>query len=240
MKAFRYLAVPLGAAALLAACAAPQAAGPAGSGAKAKLPAVGTSERSALRFGVLYNPSECDCGSFQTFTQGGWGAKPRGGNPGSILHDNFAGIAPLIVGVGYSLRFDSAQEVTDFLPSGTTAGVLTQSYDPPTGVTSGGVFSAQLTALKLNVLLDDEIRPNASGELADVEIVGGPYAGMSIGEFLALAEQVLGGNTGLLGTGQTVDNMKTQADAINNGFHDEAGVEPDGTTYRCGTGISQM
>ena len=64
-------------------------------------------------------------GQFCTYTQGGWGAPPNGGNPGTILANNFATVYPsgfVEVGVpgaaGFSMKFTSAAAIQAYLPAG--------------------------------------------------------------------------------------------------------------------------
>ena len=86
---------------------------------------------------------------FTTFTQGGWGAAPSGGNPGRLLADNFSGVyAAGYVKIGGTkyLKFTSASAITAFLPAGGTAGKLTATKTNPTTAT-GGVFAGQVLAL---------------------------------------------------------------------------------------------
>src|SRR5262249_24510525 len=63
-------------------------------------------------------------GPFVTVTQGGWGAPPRGQNPGAILAANFSkvfGAAGVTIGCaagGFHLTFTSASAIQAFLPQG--------------------------------------------------------------------------------------------------------------------------
>jgi hypothetical protein len=66
-------------------------------------------------------------GVLTTYTQGGWGAAPHGGNPGALLAANFAkvyGAAGVTIGGGYTLKFTSQAAIQDFLPQGGTPEVL--------------------------------------------------------------------------------------------------------------------
>src|SRR6478736_2576766 len=70
-----------------------------------------------------------DCGQFRTQSQGGWGTNPAGENPGTYLRDHFAGVYPsgLTVGCigGYSVYYSTSSSITEYLPAGGTAAVLT-------------------------------------------------------------------------------------------------------------------
>jgi hypothetical protein len=134
---------------------------------------------------------------FRTQTQGGWGAKPKGGNPGSYLHANFSAAFPMGVEIGCNgrrLRLTSAQAVTTFLPSGGTPSIL------PLGLminptTYNNVLAGQLVALKLSVGFDvyDESFGESTGLLAGAYVAWGPFAGMTVAEVLEIADQVIGG-----------------------------------------------
>ena len=94
---------------------------------------------------------------------------------------------------------------------------------PTTALLVAAVLAGQLTALELNLL--------ASPGLATVEILTGPFAGLTIGEFQLLAEQVLGGNTSVLPAGATLSSVNDQATAINEFF--DGGASPDGVKFGC-------
>ena len=118
-------------------------------------------------------------GDFTTYSQGGWGAKPSGNNPGTILTNNFASVYPggsVEVGVpgagGYSMIFQAGsilvnngtphipiwvsvpvtavQAIEAYLPGTGTASKLTADLVDPTDSASG-VFGGQVLALQLNV-----------------------------------------------------------------------------------------
>jgi hypothetical protein len=165
------------------------------------------------------------CGVFTGYTQGGWGAEPRGNNPGAFLTANFDAMTGgrLVIGAGKTITFTSAQAVIAFLPSGGPTGTLSASLTNPTGKTSAGVLAGQLTALELNLL--------AYPGLANVEIVSGAFAGMTIGEFHLMAEQAFGGNTSVLKAGVTLSTVNDQATQVNEFF--DNGRAPDGKTFRC-------
>ena len=141
-------------------------------------------------------PPSGDCvGEFHTISQGGWGSPPNGNNPGVYLHAHFADAFPdgLTIGCDYTVHFDSAQNVTDYLPGGSGPAVLDQDYVNPTEKIS--ILVAQVTAMALNVGFDAyDPDFNASDfPFADLVISHGDFEGWSVAEFLALAEEVLGG-----------------------------------------------
>jgi hypothetical protein len=138
------------------------------------------------------------CGQHRTQTQGGWGSKPSGNNPGAYLHANFKAAFGDSLTVGcapsnYYIRLTSAQAVTDLLPTGGKAVALSANATDPASVKS--VLVGQLVALKLSVGFD-AYDPNFGGsavELGDMIIGSGTFKGFSVYEFLEIAEQVLGG-----------------------------------------------
>ena len=145
------------------------------------------------------NPDN-NCGQFRTQTQGAWGAEPEGTNPGTYLHGNFAAAFPqgLTVGCsnrGFSVMYASAADVTEFLPAGGTAAILTDSYINPLSKSIKNVLVGHITALALSVGFD-QYDPNfgpAAGNLGDLIIASGPFTGKTVNEFLLLANEVLGG-----------------------------------------------
>ena len=154
---------------------------------------------------VKYCPQNCsdddsaDCGQLRTQTQGGWGAKPHGNNPGVYLHANFAGAFPngLQVGCnsGYTVKYTSAQAITDFLPAGGEPSVLKANATNPADKSIKNVLIGQLTALTLSVGFDeyDANFGEAGKHLGDMFIRKGKFKGKTVNEFLAIANDVLGG-----------------------------------------------
>jgi hypothetical protein len=174
------------------------------------------------------------CGNFRTQTQGGWGAVPHGNNPGTYLHANFAGAFPngLTVGCNDSLLFTSAQAITDYLPDGGPAAVLTQSYVNPTNLKN--VLAAQTVTLKLSVQFDiyDPNFGGSSTSLGNLIISSGTFAGMSVKDILAEANKVLGGCASIYTPTQMVDvitsiNENFDDGTANNGFLKCPGTGPD-------------
>ncbi|MCU1237169.1 MAG: Ig family protein, partial [Candidatus Solibacter sp.] len=158
------------------------------------------------------------CGDFVTYTQGGWGATPNGGNPGTLLKNSFYkvyGSAGISIGGSYKLTFNAASAITGFLPQGGTPGVLTGSAINPT-TSNAGVFAGQVLALQLSV--DFSNKGITPGGLAGLKLNGGPLAGQTIAQVLALANAVLGGNTSALPTGLTVSGLNEIVNSLNNNF----------------------
>lgn len=159
-----------------------------------------------------------DCGNFRTQTQGGWGATPHGNNPGSYLHNHFASAFPsgLTVGCTYTLKLTSAQAVTDYLPAGGPAAVLTNSRINPTDLKNN--LASQLVTLTLSLQFD-ATDPNFSGSsllLGDLLIGSGPFKGMKLKDVAAEGNKILGGCTSKYTAAQLVDVLT----AINENFDD--------------------
>jgi hypothetical protein len=138
------------------------------------------------------------CGQLRTYTQGGWGATPSGNNPGTYLHANFQSVFGEYLTVGcfpgnFYVKLTSAQAVTDLLPTGGAAAALTASYTDPASLNN--VLVGQLVALKLSVGFDyaDANFGQSPVALGDMIIASGPFKGNKVVDFLAIAEEVLGG-----------------------------------------------
>jgi len=138
--------------------------------------------------------SQCD--TLLSYTQGGWGARPRANNAAGYLHTNFASAFPtgLQIGCTNTFTLTSAQAVTDFLPSGSVAAVL------PAGalvdaIGYKNVLAGQLTAAKLNVGFDlsDAAFSTSSQSLRDQYFTGGAFSGVTLGRVIEIADSVIGG-----------------------------------------------
>ncbi|MBX7052100.1 MAG: T9SS type A sorting domain-containing protein [Flavobacteriales bacterium] len=143
------------------------------------------------------NNSQASC-DFRTYTQGGWGAPAHGNNPGVYRNANFAGAFPsgLTIGCnpGNTLTLTSAQAVQDFLPSGSTPSALPSDLVNP-GNSYNNVLAGQLVAVTL-ALGFDAYDPNfggSTGFLGNQTIASGTFAGMTISQVVAIANQVIGG-----------------------------------------------
>ncbi|MGH8015531.1 MAG: HYR domain-containing protein, partial [Candidatus Zixiibacteriota bacterium] len=156
---------------------------------------------------------------FCTFTIGGWGSDcpaSQAGDlsstqPGCVRDHFFASVFPTGVTIGdagkYTATWTSAAAVNAFLPNGTKPGVFTQNYVNPTS-TSAGVLAAQILALTLNVQyscagvfsilgLSDE----CYGDFVIPIECGSKFAGITVDEFLVLANKVVSGQTVSFGGG---------------------------------------
>ncbi|HKP31679.1 MAG TPA: hypothetical protein VJT83_03095 [Chitinophagaceae bacterium] len=167
-------------------------------------------------------PPPTDCGGLRTQTMGGWGADPNGHNPGTYLHTNFALAFPsgLRVGCepGNSVLYTNAQAITNFLPAGGEAGVLTGDATNPADKSIKNVLLGQVTALALSVRFDAWDAGFGSGgqTLGSMYILTGTFAGKTVSEFLAIANNVLGGCSNAYSAKQ----VNEVASAINENYVD--------------------
>ena len=160
-----------------------------------------------------------DCGKLNTYTQGGWGSRPHGHNPGTYLHSKFASAFPngLTVGCagGYTVKYTTAWAITNFLPAGGTPAKLKANYVNPPSKSIKNVLVGQVTALALNVGFDN-FDPSFSPSgvtLGQMIITSGPFAGKTVNQFLTIANDVLGGCS----TAYTPSQVNETATKINEG-----------------------
>ncbi len=179
--------------------------------------------------------AQCSIAGYTTYTMGGWGSPPNS-TPGGIRHDNFDTVFPdgLVVGHNpttggsngnggnsgsttgyYSITLTSADAVEAFLPSGGSVVQLSADHTDPTSAL--GNLAGQLTAAMMNVEFDRAghlgTAPTPIGELV---YKTGPFEGWTVDEFLAMANEVLGG--GLTPPFITLENIKDGAEWINLGI----------------------
>lgn len=169
---------------------------------------------------LVFAPS---CGMLRTQTQGGWGAKPAGNNPGTYLHAHFnatfnGGLTLGCYPNNYYIRLTSAQAVTDLLPVGGTPSTLKANATDPASLKN--VLVGQLVALKLSVLFDaaDASFGQSSVALGNMIIGSGTFKGFTVTQFLAEAEAVLGGCS----NEYTPQQLNETATSINQSFDDGA------------------
>lgn len=159
------------------------------------------------------------CGKLRTYTQGGWGSCPKGFNPGALLAAKFSTVYPggyVTIGGCHTLKFTSACAIKNFLPQGGTSNVLKCNYTNPRCRTEAGVFAGQVLALRLNV--DFSNAGVTAPGLASYKLTSGKFAGKTVGQVLALAEQVLGGDKSALPCGMSVSDLNATVTYINELF----------------------
>jgi large repetitive protein len=164
------------------------------------------------------NPSVDDCYG-RTQTMGGWGS-PGNSGPGSYRDAYFPLAFPNGVTVGCvqnSVTLTSANKVKQFLPCGGQPQVLTggNQIDPNC---QGNTLLGQVLALSLSVGFD-YYDPNFSSSpysLGGQLIGSGPFAGMSVADFLVIANDVLGGCS----NAYSASAINSTATAINENYVD--------------------
>ncbi len=161
---------------------------------------------------------------YVTYTQGGWGATPNGNNPAMLLQNNFAAIygsAGVTIGITatsgrYYLKFTSSSAIRNFLPAGGTPKVLKASATNPTS-SAAGVLAGQVLALRLAV--DFSASGKTTAGLGALKVApGNALAGQTVLQVLAIANQVLGGNTGALPSGMSTSGLNDVITRINENF----------------------
>jgi len=177
-----------------------------------------TTASTSCSIAVTTPTGNISAGMFTTYTQGGWGASPKGNNPGMFLSKNFAsvyGSAGVTIGGAYSVKFGASNNIDAFLPQGGTAGVFKATATNPTS-TAAGVFAGQILALQLSV--DFSNKGLTPGGLSSLHVVSGKMAGYTVGQVLSIANQVLGGTISALPAGLSVSDLNSVIDSINNNF----------------------
>lgn len=165
-------------------------------------------------------PPPGDCGQLRTQTPGGWGAEPNGNNPGTYLHANFDAAFPndLKIGCagGFTITLTNAQAITNLLPTGGQAAVLTASAVNPAEIKN--VLVGHLVALTLSTGFDvhDPNFGQAGIHLGDMVIGSGPFAGKTVSQFLVIANNVIGGCS----NAYTAKQVLTTATLINENYTD--------------------
>ena len=136
-----------------------------------------------------------NCEGFRTQTPGGWGSSANGDNPGTYRDANFAAAFPngLTIGCTNTLVLTSSAAVEAFLPSSGQPSVLPNgtSVDPNLGNT----FAGHLVAATLTLGFDayDANFSSNSLSIADLVYNSGIFTGMTVGEVVAIANDVIGG-----------------------------------------------
>jgi hypothetical protein len=186
----------------------------------------GTGQAANLQTVQVVNcvvPPPPDCGQGRTQTMGGWGQGASGNNPGSYRDAHFASAFPAGVTIGLagrSAKWTSAAAVEAYLPAGGPSNVLPAGnlVNPTTGQLKNNA-AGQVLTLSLSVGFDDAdpaFSPSGTA-LRDYIIASGPYAGMTVGAFLAAANTVLGSAGS---TAQQVSDVQSTAANINENFVD--------------------
>jgi len=181
----------------------------------------------------------CTDGQGCSFTIGGWGSgcpPPQQGDmfstqPGCVRDHYFDLVFPNGVTIGdlgtnYA-TWTSAAAIEDYLPDGSGPRLLQGQLIDPTS-TSANVLGSQLVALKLNAGF------SCAGVFSDLGIAdpgfcygaglvppgcAGPFNGLTVNEFLALADAVIAGDLSLLDPyNATLTDLNLAASCMNELF----------------------
>ncbi len=164
------------------------------------------------------------CTGFVTYTQEVWNENSESdkcGNSNKLLTNNFSTVFPngLTVGcnAGYKIIITTREHIKSFLPAEGNENSLDKSCTNPKN-TRAGKLAGELIALTLNVAYDDAIPSfsapeNHIGDMT-IQLVSSPFYGLTVRQFLAVANNVLGGCSSTY-TASQVCNM---AKKINENF----------------------
>jgi uncharacterized repeat protein (TIGR01451 family) len=159
------------------------------------------------------------CDNFRTFTQGGYGANPKGKNVASYLKSNFSKAFPLGLQIGCNnkLSLTSWQSVVDFLPSGSTPSILPSGNLINPGQRYQNVLAGQLVTAVLNIGLDSAISSFASNSilLKDLIIANGVFNGWTVRQLINEANKAIGGCPSLY----SLSNLNYALDRFNNNYN---------------------
>ncbi|HKQ37240.1 MAG TPA: thrombospondin type 3 repeat-containing protein [Verrucomicrobiae bacterium] len=164
--------------------------------------------------------SRWKAGDMETYGQGAWGDSST--TVGMRLGTHFDTIYPdpghLVVGGDFVMRFQTAAAVWNYLPAAGPNNVLNSNHMDP-DESSAGAFGGQVVALRINVDFSEADLLLSTTALGDLYICN--YAlvpavnGMTVEQFLALANNILGGNNNAV---IDADQASTVANAINTAF----------------------
>jgi choice-of-anchor A domain-containing protein/uncharacterized repeat protein (TIGR01451 family) len=187
---------------------------------------------SAMATVNWYTPGDCDIHNYTTYTQGGWGG-PNNSDVGRIREEHFHEVFPngLTIGGNFTITLENSSDVKNFLPSGGTAAALSQNYTNPTSPTSAGILASQLVAPTLNIYFHDAgfLGENET-HLGSLVFNGSVFDGMSLYEFLNIANAAIGGTPNPLYSYSEINDAATK---LNENFNEGKDNEGDLT---CGTG----
>ncbi len=168
--------------------------------------------------------SICDMSGSQTYSQGGWHAPAHGNNAGVLLNAHFPDVFPTGLVVGdpgnFTITFTSAQAVANFLPAGGNSQILTQNLTNPPNANGVGNWAGQIVAAILNVEFNDAgYLGSGANKLKDLIFLAGPFQGMSVSNFLLIANTAIGGG----GTsGFSINEIAYAAEQIDLNFENVA------------------
>ena len=150
---------------------------------------------------------------YTTYTQGFW----HNTNGLNLLNLGWSSVygSNVKIGGNKTLTFTNPSYTSRFLPQGGTPGYLTSSSTNPTS-SSANVFGGQVLTLQLNV--DYSAAGMTNPGLVNLKFNYGPLAGYNVGQILAIANAVMGGNLAALPPGVSISALNDAVDKINNNF----------------------
>jgi LruC domain-containing protein len=162
----------------------------------------------------------CDMTGLITYSQGGWHAPANGHNAGVLRDAHFGDVFPsgLVIGdpAHFTMTFTSAHAIAQFLPGTGPSHVLSQSYTDPANAGQAGNWAGQIAAAVMNVEFNDKgYLGSGPNKLKDLVFLNGPFQGMSVANFLTLANKALGGG-GM--SGFSINEIAYAAEQINLNF----------------------
>jgi hypothetical protein len=165
-------------------------------------------------------------GNMTTYVQSEWGGHTPSTTAKSLLEADFntvyaATFGVLRVGGGFTMSFDGPPAVEAYLPQTASPGALDATLDDPT-TSASGAFGGEVVTLKLNVDFSDAgfITGTAGLKFGDLTICNSGVTalnGASVRQFLAAANQLLGGGTSTYGT---ISDLQPIAFNLNGAFLD--------------------
>ena len=165
-------------------------------------------------------------GNMTTYVQSEWGGDASSTTAKALLETDFNSVyagmfGALRVGGVFTMSFDGAPAVEAYLPQTASPGALDATLDDPT-TSASGAFGGEVVTLKLNVDFSDAgfLTGTAALKFGDLAICNSGVAalnGASVRQFLAAANQLLGGGTSNYGT---ISDLQPIASGLNGAFLD--------------------
>ncbi|NLN75088.1 MAG: DUF11 domain-containing protein [Armatimonadetes bacterium] len=155
---------------------------------------------------------------YVTYSQADWGAKAGSNAGAALLKDKFGKVYPcnkLTIGSYYKLTFSGWDKVNNFLPQTSKVGLLNKSASNATS-SNAGEFAGNVLALRLNV--DFSNAGITCRGLSALKLSNTALKGWTIGQALALSENVLGGYTCYLPYGVSVSTLNSIVAGLNNAY----------------------
>ena len=165
----------------------------------------------------------CDLTGFTTYSKGGWGSKAAGNNVGALRDQYFDQVYPgnFVIGNpnGFTITFNSSEDVKNYLPGGGQPAVLSGNWINPEKSDALGNMADQIIAARLNRDFNAAgfLGVNANFSLGELVFIDGPFANMSVNDFLTMAEIALGGGDM---NDFSASDYSTAAESIINSFHE--------------------